>query len=488
MTGYIPANNMEIDPSRVKYSDTIRLRDPNGRFFFFEGEAYRGIYGHRVDFVKRLFTDGVVDDLVEKKLLIGTYLTERELDSFGLILGHDRVEVRVRPQEWSVITYIEAAKSYLRLFRELHKRGLALIDGHTGNFSLAPGGRVVWHDFGSIIADDRASLYGLSEFLDQFYYPLMLYKAIGDFSIVRRLGLCCTKDDYYRLRFPRAIRMADYALHRKDRYVWWKCVAKAYELLTNRYLCSAAGMGRIARLIMSRASGRETRPQYKYQNVEKFIEYLYRDIDEIPIRLGYSIWGDYQAEPGIETQESSPKWKRTQQVLQLLEEIQPSRVLDLGANRGLFSHLAYRVSPCVISADYDEAAVAKHARTLLSTNDEHHIYPVLLNVIKLNDDTCHRYSSHTVLALALTHHLRLGQHFPFHFIAELLSRVTQQVLITEFMPNGLGGMRISPDPLPNDYTIESFLSAFQTYFTSVRVVDYEMEVDHSPRTMVVCEK
>lgn len=480
-------DNTTIDPSKIEYSDTIRLLDPNGRFFFFENEAYRGIYPHRVDFIKRLFADQVVDELMEKKLLIGTYLTERKLDGFGLILRHDRVEVQARPKEWSVVTYVEAAKSYLRLFRELHKRGLALIDGHSSNFSLAPGGRVIWHDFGSIIEAEKSSLHGLPQFLSYFYYPLMLYKAMGDFSIVRRLGLCCTKEDYYRLRFPHLLRMVDFALQRRNRHVWAKGIVRVYRYFTDKYLCAVLGIGRIARSIPSKAGGREA---YAYQNVEKFVDSLSEEIGDIPIRLGPSRWGGYYAETinVREAQGKRPSGKRMQQVLQLLEEIQPSRVLDVGANRGLFSHLAYQASPCVISADYDETAVARHAQTLLAMNNDCHIYPVLFNVVEMNDDISRRYSSHTVLALALTHHLRLGQKFPFHFIAEILSRVTESLLITEFMPNGLGVMRKSPDPLPDDYTIETFIAAFERHFRSVRVVDYEMEMNHSPRTMVVCEK
>jgi hypothetical protein len=67
--------------------------------------------------------------------------------------------------------------------------------------------------------------------------------------------------------------------------------------------------------------------------------------------------------------------------------------------------------------------------------------------------------------------------------------VTEKRLITEFMPNGLGGAAgISPDPLPADYTLASFLEALRKEFHRVDVVDYEQASKHSPRILIVCDK
>lgn len=471
-----------IDPSKIRYSPTIRLFDPNGRVFFYDGRVYRGVYPHRVEFVKRLFAEHVVQPFAGRKLLIGTYLTEKRLDGFGLILEHDQVEVVTRPKEWSFVTYIEAAKSYLKLFRELHIRGLALIDGHCNNFSLAPGGRVVWHDFGSIIEARKDSLSGLGEFLTEFYYPLRFYRRIGYFPIMRRMGLHCGKDDYYRLTSHRLFSLVHLAHQNQDRY-WAKGIRKAYSLFSNRYLASA-GTTEFARFIMSKLRGEA----FEYRHVRRFIDSLYREICDIPIRFNLTQWGDYHQTSNLNQTLGKPRGKRQTRIFEALKDIKPSRVLDLGANQGVFSHLASQVSPCVISSDLDETAVAKHAYTMLSMNKDSHIYPVLFNAIQMSDDVINRYRSHTVMALALTHHLRLSQRFPFGFIAKMLSRVTEKVLLTEFMPNGLGGLRKHPDPLPDDYTLESFLLAFQPYFRSVEVIDYDIGASNSPRTLVICRK
>ena len=91
-----------------------------------------------------------------------------------------------------------------------------------------------------------------------------------------------------------------------------------------------------------------------------------------------------------------------------------------------------------------------------------------------------------MLALALTHHLSLSQHFPFAHIAENLVGYCTRALIVEYMPNGLGGVRVKPDPLPEWYTLEKFMEAFRRHFQSVEVVTYPAE-NASPRTMVLCD-
>lgn len=469
-----------IDPSQVQYSPTIRLFDPHGRVFYYQGEVYRGVYPKSVDFVTRLFSDQIVTELIEKKLLIGTYLTKKKLAGFGLVLQHDPIEVITRPKEWPVIYFINAAKLILNLFRELNNKGVTLIDGHSSNVSLAPGGQVIWHDFGSIVKAKEDSLQGLSGFLAYFYYPLMLYKRIGYFPIVRRMYYC-DKTDYYRITSPRLSRLVDYEFIQKDSY-WAKLIINSYDLFTNKYFRST-GMGEIVRLITSKVH----KEKWKYKRVDKFIDVLFEEICHIPINFERTRWSGYYDKSQL-NESGIIQGKRQETIFQLLKEIKPSRVLDLGSNQGIFSHIAYRVSPCVISLDYDETAVALHARKLIAKENVCHIYPVLLNVAVIDEDAVSRFKSHTVMALALTHHLNLTEKLPFHIIAKILSDFTENVLITEFMPNGLGITQKAPDPLPDDYNLNTFLEALAKYFRSVKIVDYDLRASRSPRTMVICKK
>jgi hypothetical protein len=91
-----------------------------------------------------------------------------------------------------------------------------------------------------------------------------------------------------------------------------------------------------------------------------------------------------------------------------------------------------------------------------------------------------------VLALALTHHLSLGQGQTFSSIAELLAAYCTGTLLVEFMPNGLGGTVPKPDPLPAHYNLENFLAAFRPHFGAVKIL-----ADHKEpqwRVLIECSE
>ncbi|MFC1705397.1 hypothetical protein ACFL59_01075 [Planctomycetota bacterium] len=119
-----------IAPEEVQYSDTIRLLDPNGRVFFYQGRVYRGIRPERVAFVARLFDEGIVERLVARGLLIGTRRTDLSLEGYGLVLEHDKLDVHIQPREWSWPSYANAATTYIELTKELCRHGLTFVDGH----------------------------------------------------------------------------------------------------------------------------------------------------------------------------------------------------------------------------------------------------------------------------------------------------------------------------------------------------------------------
>ncbi len=461
-----------IDIGSIQFSPTIRLLDPNGRVFFHNGGVFRAIYKHRVPFVRKLFNDGIVQSLMKDRLLVGTYLTDLELEGFGLVLRHDAIDVNIRPSEWSIITYMEAAKQYLRLAKELNKHNLALIDAHHSNFSLGLDAIPVWHDFGSIVENPGGSFYcgGLVEFMEYYYYPLLYFRKTKSFSLIRRLGLRLSEEDYTRMLLSGYARVLE--MFHPSPVQMLRLIGSFPEGL-RRLLGST---------ISHRMNGK---PSLGLLAARLFDELL-SNIDRIAYEPENTTWSDY-SKVSLENLVSY-KNPRSETIINLIKEIKPDRVLDLGANQGIFSHLAHQYCPVVIAADYDHAAVAKHAKFLLDSKANTRIYPVMVDAITMSDDIVNRYRSYTVLALALTHHLRLGQSYPFDFIAKQLSSISERFLITEFMPNGLGVGKIHPNPLPDDYTLETFLSSLGKYFSKVTVVDYAKDPSVSPRILIFCSK
>lgn len=480
------AEQQELPLDECAFSSTIRLLDPNGRVFFHGGNVYRGIYDDRVAFVRGLFDKGIVDSLMQKQLLIGTHQTNLKLSGFGMILKHDMLDVVACPKEWSIESFRLAALTTIDLMKELHQHGLTLIDGHNRNVSMTPGGSMVWHDFGSIVEIEKGIKPALREILTNFYFPLQIYRQTGSLSLIRRLGMNCSQDEYARVSIPGTASL----INRVRSLPGGKKLGRLLQKRLVRYgTCRLGPLGEIGAI--RRRFSKECTNRASSRSLEK-ITRLRAAVQKIQIVDTDTVWGQYHSSETIESVSASTESSddpRFQAIEDLVAEAKADRVLDLGANQGLFSHMAYRYCDAVISADYDERAVGKHVELLRRIKGEPRIYPVVLNAVEITQEEASRLRSHTVMALALTHHLWLTQRFPIAFIAKQLSSVTEKRLITEFMPNGLGGIvGPEPNPLPDCYTLENFLDAFREEFHSVRVVEYEQPATSSPRTLVVCDK
>ena len=93
--------------------------DGNGRVFWSEGELYRGIPPKCAEFTRRMFSSGVVDDLIAKKFIPRTELTDASLPGYPLVLHHERIPFVTYAYEWSPSMLRDAALFTLRLLREL---------------------------------------------------------------------------------------------------------------------------------------------------------------------------------------------------------------------------------------------------------------------------------------------------------------------------------------------------------------------------------
>ena len=73
-----------------------------------------------------------------------------------------------------------------------------------------------------------------------------------------------------------------------------------------------------------------------------------------------------------------------------------------------------------------------------------------------------------LLALALVHHLVIGNHLSLWALAEQWHRVTRRWLLVEFVPKDDPQVRVMlhqrPDIFPH-YTMEDFLQAFEHFFS-----------------------
>jgi hypothetical protein len=172
---------------------------------------------------------------------------------------------------------------------------------------------------------------------------------------------------------------------------------------------------------------------------------------------------------------------RPEKIRELMQRVKARTVLDVGANDGYFAAMAAVGGAKVLAVDSDEGAIDKFNKWVTDTDREVEAFACVGTFHKLTQ------KAELVLALALAHHLVLSQQYKFDYVAARLASMSSRALITEFMPNGLGGNRCRPDPLPAHYRLELFLAELRKHFAEVEVVGYERPKAFSPRTLIFCD-
>jgi ribosomal protein L11 methylase PrmA len=162
-------------------------------------------------------------------------------------------------------------------------------------------------------------------------------------------------------------------------------------------------------------------------------------------------------------------------VVSYLKTCHARTVWDLGANTGEYSRAARALAPLIVSFDMDAAAVERNYRRVRAEN-ETGILPLLLDLRNPSPaqgwgerqrlSLAERGPADVVLALALIHHLAIGQNLPLEMIAAYLKQLCRKLII-EFVPKDDAQVKrlllSRPDIFP-DYTKEGFEQAFSHHF------------------------
>lgn len=173
----------------------------------------------------------------------------------------------------------------------------------------------------------------------------------------------------------------------------------------------------------------------------------------------------------------------------------PGMVWDLGANTGEFSRMAAEAGARVVAFDVDPAAVERNYQAVRAQGGS----PILPLVLDLTNPTpglgwageerdswMRRGPADVVMALALVHHLAIGNNVPLDSVAALLAGAAPRLVI-EFVPKEDEQvqrlLRSRRDVFPG-YTCEGFEAAFATRFRTLR----SDAIEGSGRRMYLMER
>jgi len=202
-------------------------------------------------------------------------------------------------------------------------------------------------------------------------------------------------------------------------------------------------------------------------------------------------WGDYYGATNYSEVAASDKGRSIDRFIGL---VAPKNVWDLGANTGVFSRIASERGIETVAFDMDPAAVEKAYRAVRAAGEEN-LLPIVMDLTNPSPDlgwNCReRMSLHgrgpadMALALALIHHLCIGNNVPLEMVAAFFRELCQSLLI-EFVPKSdsqVQRMLASREDIFDDYTQAGFEDAFLQHF----VLRERVTVSESERFLYLFE-
>jgi len=433
------------------------FRDPLGFLFERDGVLHRQVNENCRASYDLLMASGLYGELTEKLLLVAH--AEVDAAPFGTgayrILRPELVPFVSYPSEWSFGQLKAAALATLRIQRIALRHGMSLRDASAFNVQFV-GSQPLFIDTLSFepYAEGKPWV-GYRQFCQHFLAPLYLRAGCDPrLSALSAAWIDGVPLDVARRLAPGRYRwrpgfLAHIGLHARAQARYQEAEARP---------AAAPRLGRAA--------------------LENILGSLRSTTEGIAWNPAKTQWADYYAATNY-TGEAMELKKRF--VASAVEETKPSRVVDLGANTGAFSEIASRAGAYTVAADVDHGAVELCWRAASARKDRG-LLPLVLDLTSptpalgwMNterDSFLDRCSGTTdlALALALVHHLAIGNNVPLRSVVELLARIAPAALV-EFVDkrdSQVQRLLASREDIFDGYSQEGFERALDGLFTIVR--------------------
>lgn len=421
------------------------FRDPSGFVFEQGGRLYRrvnAVYREQYDL---LVQSGLLEALHTQRLLV----RHRELDAgaepdAGLVLEPEIVPFISYPYEWSVGQLKDAALLTLRIQKLALDHEMTLKDASAYNIQFVASAPIHIDTLSFERYQQGEPWAAYRQFCEHFVAPLVLMsycdlrlgRLLGIHLDGIPLGLVC------RILGRRGWRNPGVWLHVRAH-------ARA----------QSWGQRRPA----SPTTGRQVSKAGLYGLVDS----LRATIESLRGPDRSSAWGRY-VEDAHHYSEAALASKR-QIVTDLVRRARPSSVWDLGANTGEYSRIAADLGCQVISIDSDPVAVERNYQLCKARKST--TLPLLADLTNpspgigwLNAERpalLSRGKPVLAMALALLHHLAIGNNLSFRQIAEFLAGLAEWSIV-EFVPKA--------DPM-----VQLMLSTRRDIFAQYDLPSFERE-------------
>jgi hypothetical protein len=426
------------------------FRDPAGFVFRREGVLYRAIRRSGLAHYERLMSSGLYEELVGAALLVPH--EEMPAAAFGLadvdkVLRPEEIPFVSYPYEWSFSQLQDAALATLEIQKRALRRGLTLVDASAVNIQFRRGRPVLIDTLSLRQAVDGEPWTAYRQYCQHFLAPLAVM-ALRD---VRLGQLLRVHIDGLPLDLASALLPAG-SRRRASLLLHLHLHARSQKKYEGRQVAARRKIGRQALLGL--------------------VDSLESGTRRLRWRPAGTEWADYYDDTNY-TAEGLTEKRRA--VEAFVADLRPRAVWDLGANTGEFSRFAAAGGARVVSFDVDPACVERNYLRVRADGEER-ILPLLLDLTNPSPaggwenterlSLLERGPADALLALALIHHLAIGNNVPLDRAARFFARAGRALLI-EFVPktdSQVKRLLVTREDIFDRYTPEEFERAFAGYF------------------------
>jgi ribosomal protein L11 methylase PrmA len=455
--------------------DPASFRDPSGFVFRRDGVLYRQVQRSAAADWEAFRSSGLYERLVADRLIV-----EHEDASLGMAATPDAAAV-IRPRliefisypyEWAFSQLKEAALLTLELQSRALDAGMRLRDASAYNVQFDAGRPILIDSLSFEVAEPTEPWPAYRQFCEHFIAPLAL--------MAHRDARCGLMLREFIDGIP--LDLAARLLPGRTRL----------NLGLSAHVHLHAGAQRRASKAPPPPDG-EKRPARRISETGQhaLLDSLQRTVAGMRYEPS-SHWMEYATTTSYSEAASASKG---QIVREMLSAVGGRTAWDVGANIGVYSAMAADAGYRVVAFDQDAASVEAHWRRVRGGANPA-ILPLILDLanpspaigwaLEERSSFLERGEPDVMLALALVHHLAIGNNVPLPSVARLFARMAPRAIV-EFVPKG--------DPMTQRllaarpdifelYDIDGFRDAFGGPFRIRR----EAPIADSSRTLFLLER
>jgi ribosomal protein L11 methylase PrmA len=435
-------------------SEVLRssFRDPAGCVFQVDGIIHRRVNPAYKDHYDTLMRSGLYAALTQRGLLVRhTEVAPQGSIDLGAyrVLRPERIPFISYPYEWCFSQLKDAALATLAIQRLALEHGMSLKDSSAYNVQFV-GSRPVLIDTLSFERyEDGSPWAAYRQFCQHFLAPLALMSLV-DVELGRLLR----------------IHIDGVPLQLASRLLPWHSWLRPSLLL---HLHAHAGAQRRFAPTAPVANGPRRMSRAAMLGL---LDNLRKGVERLTWEPRRTTWADYEQHTNYSDEARRHKESL---VTEFLGATRARTVWDLGANAGRFSRLAATMGASVVAFDSDFGAVELSYRACRESG-ERAIVPLVLDLANPSpaigwaheerSSWTDRGPVDAVLALALVHHLAIGNNVPLERVAELLHRVARCAIV-EFIPRSdsqVARLLATRKDVFGNYSQDHFERAFERYF------------------------